>query len=490
MTDWLTKAGQLRWPTRHFVDGAFIDAYSEVELPVVSPRDGSRLPRVAAGNDKDIDRAVHVARAAFSDGRWADLSPATRGATMVAFSELVAANSEELALMIALEMGKPVREALAVELRATARCLRWYGEAADKVYDEKPVTGPNSFAYVSREPAGVVAAVVPWNFPLTMAAWKLGPALVTGNSVVLKPAEQTPFSALRLAELGAEAGIPPGVLNVVPGRGDIAGRALGVHPDVDVVTFTGSPRVGRAFLSYSAESNGKRVWPELGGKSASIVLPDADLERAARTSAWGAFYNQGEMCSASSRLVVHRDVADEVIAYAIDEASRMRPADPLEETAPLGAMASAAHLSRVAGYVDMARREGATVATSDADIPAGTYFAPTVLTEVTPDMRVAQEEIFGPVLSVLVVDTVDEAIEVANGTPYGLAAALWSNDLSTVHRVSRRLRAGIVWVNCFEEGDMTVPFGGVKQSGFGRDKSLHALDKFTDLKTTWIELGS
>lgn len=495
-TNWIQQAEGLSLPTQHLVNGQLVDPFGEDVLPLRSPRDGSALPEIALGDERDVDRAVASARAAFKDRRWAGKRPSERGAIMRRWAELVQENAEDIALTISVEMGKPVREALNVELRAVANCIRWYGEIADKRPDENPAAGDDVLALVTREPAGVVVAVVPWNFPLTMTAWKLGPALVAGNSVVLKPAEQTPYSALKLAQLALEAGLPAGVLNVVLGRGEVVGAALGRHMDVDVVTFTGSPAVGRAFLRYSGESNGKRVWPELGGKSAGIILPDADLEKAARTTAWGSFYNQGEMCSASSRMVVHRSVVDEVLHYARLQAQEMAPADPLSADAPLGALVSENHLQNVLGHVRGAIEEGAEVHTGSAERftvdgqPEGSYFAPTILTGVEPGMAIEQNEVFGPVLSVLTVDSEEEAIQVANGTNLGLAAAVWTRDLSAAMRVSRRVNAGVVWVNCFEEGDMGVPFGGVKGSGFGRDKSAHAIDKFTDLKTTWMELES
>ncbi|MDI2099311.1 aldehyde dehydrogenase [Ruicaihuangia caeni] len=492
--DWIEKAASVRLPARHLVGGDWVDPLADDTFDVISPRDGALLKRVPHGDAHDVDRAVASARAAFNDRRWSGMRPAARGAVLRRWAELVQEHAEDLALTISLEMGKPVREAKNVELRAVANCLRWYGEIADKRPDESPAAGDDVLALITREPAGVVAAVVPWNFPLTMTAWKLGPSLVAGNSVVLKPAEQTPFSALKLAELGLEAGLPAGVLNVVPGRGDVVGQALGRHMDVDVVTFTGSPAVGRAFLRYSGESNGKRVWPELGGKSASVILPGADIEKAARASAAGSFYNQGQMCSASSRVVVHRDIADEVLHFARLQAREMAPADPLLHDAPSGALVSEQHLQRVLGYVRTAVEEGAELlegSTGRHSVdghPNGSYVAPTVLGGVKPGMTIEQEEVFGPVLSVITVDSEEEAIRVANGTQYGLAASVWTRDLSAATRVSRRMQAGIVWVNCFEEGDMTVPFGGVKGSGFGRDKSAHAIDKFTDLKTIWMEV--
>lgn len=492
---WQHEAEDLVWVTEPLVDGRRRPSDSTGAFELVSPRDGAVLAEVADGAASDIDAAVRSARAAFDSGVWSRAAAIERGRTLIRFGDLVEANARELALRIALEMGKPVQDALGVELRAVAQCLRWYGQLADKLPDEAPQGTPDALALVTREPAGVVGAVVPWNFPLTMTAWKLGPALAAGNSVVLKPAEQTSVSALRLGELALEAGLPSGVLNVVPGRGDTVGEALGRHPDVDVLTFTGSVGVGRRFLVYSAESNGKRVWPELGGKSAAVVLSDADIAAAGRTSAWGAFYNQGQMCSASSRMVVLRDVHDGAVEAAVAQAAAMAPADPLSGDAASGAVVSERQLERILGFVERAIAGGATLAAGslsrhDIGTGRGSYIAPIVLTDVRPDMEIAQAEVFGPVLSVLAVDSVDEAVTVANGTPFGLGAGLWTRDLSAAHRVSRRLRAGTVWVNCYEEGDMSMPFGGVGDSGFGRDKGAHAVEKYTDVKSTWIELGA
>lgn len=490
-SDWAQRAEALDLRTSLLLDGGWVHG-SAAPLTPVSPRDGRALPEVAAASASDVDAAVRSARTAFESGVWSQRAPRDRGQALIAFAQKIHDTAEELALLISLEMGKPIREALQTELRAVVNCFRWYGEAADKVLDELPVTTPSSLALVTREPVGVVAAVVPWNFPLTMTAWKLAPALAVGNSVILKPAENSTYSALRLAELAIEAGIPAGVLNVTPGRGDETGRALGEHGDVDVVTFTGSPEVGRRFLGYSAASNGKRVWPELGGKTASLVLPDADLEQAVRATADGCFYNQGQMCTASSRLLVPRADRDRALEIAAEVARTSLPDDPFAVTTSMGAIVGEGQLRSIAGFVERAVAEGGEIAAGSAEryeaVPGGSYFAPVVL-GVTPEHEVARREVFGPVLSVIAYDDVEDALNIANGTEYGLAAALWSNDLNAVHRLSRRLKAGVVWVNCFEEGDMTIPFGGVKGSGFGRDKSLHALEKFTDLKSTWIELS-
>jgi gamma-glutamyl-gamma-aminobutyraldehyde dehydrogenase len=360
------------------------------------------------------------------------------------------------------------------------------------VVGEVPRSTVDTLALVTREPVGVVAAVVPWNFPLTMAAWKLAPALIAGCTVVLKPAEQSPLSASILAELAGKAGLPADVLTVVNGPGPVTGRALGLHPGVDVVTFTGSTDVGREFLRYSADSNLKRVWLELGGKSPNIVFADAyDLDAAADMAAWGIFFNSGEMCTAASRLLVQDAIAEDFVARVLSRATAYFPGDPLDPATRMGPLVSEDHLSAVLGHVDRAVSAGARLLTGGSRVlteTGGSYLEPTVLDRVDPSMAIARDEVFGPVLSVLTFSTVEEALALAGDTDYGLAAGVWTRDLATAHRVSRSLRVGTVWVNCYEEGDLTVPFGGAKLSGHGRDKSAHALDKFTDLKTTWMAL--
>ncbi|MFH8798182.1 aldehyde dehydrogenase [Streptomyces sp. NPDC017936] len=488
---WLRRAETLDLPGAHLIDG--------VEEPgggrtfrAVSPRDGRVLAEVADGGAAEVDAAVAAARRAFDHGPWPRLAPADRGRVLLRVADLLEEHRAELALTVSLEMGKPVTDAHDIELRAVINTFRWYGQLADKLTDESPHTAPDALALVTREPAGVVGAVVPWNFPLTLAGWKVAPALAAGCTVVLKPSENSPLSALLLGRIALEAGLPPGVLNVVNGNGPVAGRALGLHPGVDVLAFTGSTAVGRHFLRYSADSNLKRVWLELGGKSPNIVLPDApDLDRAAATAAWGIFFNQGEMCTAPSRLLVHSSIAEQVTEAVVRRARELRVGDPLDPATEMGALVGEQHLARVLDHVGDARDDGARLLTGGARTLTGTggvYLEPTVFDRVAPDSRLAREEVFGPVLSVLAFDDLDEAVALANATEYGLAAGLWTSDLSTAHRVSRALRAGTVWVNCYEEGDLTVPFGGMKQSGNGRDKSVHALEKYTELKTTWIQL--
>jgi len=486
--DWIELAHAIEPPTSHYIAGGD-EPGSGDGFSVVSPRDGRTLAEVADAGDKEVDLAVTVARRAFDTGPWPRWSPAERGRALTRLADLIQRDRARLAVTISLEMGKPITEAHDVELRATIATFRWYGELADKLVDESPRTATDALALVTREPAGVVAAVVPWNFPLTLAAWKVAPALAAGCTVVLKPAEQSPLSGLSLGRLATEAGLPPGVLNVVAG-GPAAGRALGRHPDVDVLAFTGSTDVGRHFLRYAAESNLKRVWLELGGKSPNIVLPDApDLDRVAATAAWGIFFNQGEMCTAPSRLLVHRSIAEQVTEAVVARAEALRLGDPLDPATEMGPLVSEDHLARVRDHIAGGFTEGARLRLGgDRWGTSGTFLEPTVFDRVEPGMRLAREEIFGPVLAVLTFDTQEDAVRLANATDYGLAAGLWTADLSTAHRLSRALRAGTVWVNCYEEGDLTVPFGGVKRSGHGRDKSAHALDKYTDLKTTWIRL--
>ncbi|MFI9752979.1 aldehyde dehydrogenase [Streptomyces collinus] len=489
--EWLRRAKAFQLSGAHHIDGAE-EAGGGAVFPVVSPRDGRVVVDVADGGAAEVDAAVAAARRAFDTGPWPRLAPAERGRALLRLADLLEERREELALTISLEMGKPISDAYGIELRAVITTFRWYGQLADKLTDESPHTAPDALALVTREPAGVVGAVVPWNFPLTLAGWKIAPALAAGCTVVLKPSENSPLSALLLGRLATEAGIPPGVLNVVTGDGPTAGRALGLHPDVDVLAFTGSTAVGRHFLRYAADSNLKRVWLELGGKSPNIVLPDApDLEKAAATAAWGIFFNQGEMCTAPSRLLVHSSIAERVTEAVVRRARELRVGDPLDPETEMGALVGRAHLDRVAGHIRHGVDEGARLRTGGDRVLAetgGTYLEPTVFDRVDPGSRLAREEIFGPVLSVLAFDDLDEAVRLANATEYGLAAGLWTSDLSTAHRVSRALKAGTVWVNCYEEGDLTVPFGGMKQSGNGRDKSAHALEKYTELKTTWIQL--
>ncbi|ACB34004.1 Aldehyde Dehydrogenase [Leptothrix cholodnii SP-6] len=491
-TDWHARALALRIDGRAVIDGERRDALAGETFACHSPIDGRRLAAVARCREADVDRAVASARAAFDDGRWARKAPAERKKILQRFGEKILAAREELALLETLDMGKPIRYSLAVDVPSTARTITWYAEAIDKVYDEIAPTGRHALALITREPMGVIGAIVPWNYPMIMAAWKLGPALATGNSVVIKPSEKSPLTALRLAELALDAGLPPGVFNAVPGYGHEAGEALALHMDVDAIGFTGSTRVGRKMLEYAGRSNLKRVFNELGGKSAFIVFPDhQDPALAACTVAASLYFNQGESCNAPSRVLVHESIADDFVAAVRAEMPKYAPADPLDAGSVMGALVDEGQMNTVLGFIASAETEGAVCAAGGRQVRAetgGYYVEPTLFDQVSPQMRIAREEIFGPVLSVLRFSTEAEAVALANASPYGLQASVWSHDINRAHRVARALRAGTVHVNQYDEDDITVPFGGYKQSGNGRDKSLHALDKYTELKTTWLRI--
>lgn len=490
--DWTQRAAELRPDGRSVIDGQRVAAQDGQTFDKHSPIDNRRLGAVVRGQAADVDLAVRAARAAFEDRRWAGKPPAQRKRVLQRFSEKILAAKEELALLETLDMGKPIQYSLAVDVPSTARCIAWYAEAVDKIYDEIAPTGDSALALITREPMGVIGAIVPWNYPMIMAAWKLGPALAAGNSVVLKPSEKSPYTALRLAELALEAGLPPGVFNVVPGYGHEAGEALALHMEVDAIGFTGSTRVGRRMLDYAGRSNLKRVYNELGGKSAFVVFDDfADIQRAARTVASSMFFNQGESCNAPSRVLVQAGIAEEFARLVAAEAPKYAPGDPLNPTTELGALVDETQLKTVMGYIDAGRAEGARVMAGGRQVrteTGGFYVEPTVFAGVNNDMKIAREEIFGPVMGIIPFGTEAEGIALANRSSYGLQASVWSDNINRAHRVARALRAGTVHVNQYDEDDITVPFGGYKQSGNGRDKSLHAFDKYTELKTTWIRI--
>lgn len=488
--DWAKTAATLRLRDKAFIDGKAVEALSGETFDCINPATGGFLAKVAACGEADVDRAVKSARAAFEDGRWSRKSPAERKAVLLKLADLIRANTVELALLDSLDMGKLVMDAATVDVPGSAAIFQWYAEAIDKVYDEVAPTGPNNLALVRREPLGVVGAVVPWNFPLDMATWKCAPALAMGNSVVLKPAEQSPLSALRLAELALEAGLPEGVLNVVPGLGEVTGRALGLHPDVDCITFTGSTQVGKYFLGYSAQSNMKQVWLECGGKSPNLIFADCeDLDAAADMAAFGIFFNQGEICSANSRLLVERSICDVFLEKMVERAKRYTPGNPLDPASSMGAIVDEGQTQRILAFIEQGRKTSRLVSGGERVTVdgKGCFVQPTIFADVDADDRLSREEIFGPVLAVSAFDSESEAIARANDTIYGLAASVWTSNLSRAHRVSDQLRAGTVSVNTVDALSPMTPFGGFKQSGIGRDLSLHAFDKFSGLKTTWIK---
>ncbi|HRD71746.1 MAG: aldehyde dehydrogenase [Dechloromonas sp.] len=491
-SEWQALSESLNLRTQAFVDGRYVDAASGKSFECRSPIDGRLLATVAECEQEDVNRAVAVARQRFEQGVWSETKPTHRKRVLQRFAQLIEQHAEELALLESLDMGKPVCDAFNVDLSGTIRCMNWTAEAIDKVFGEVAPTGPGELGLVTREPLGVVAAIVPWNFPLLMATWKIAPALAMGNSVILKPSEKSPLSAIRLAELAIEAGVPAGVFNVLPGFGKGAGEPLALHMDVDGLVFTGSTAVGKHLLQCAGRSNMKRAFMECGGKSPNIVFPDApNLRRAAEAAAIGIFFNQGEVCTAASRLLVHRDIKDEFLAEVAKVTASLHPVHPFEPNAPMGALVDEGQTQRVLNYIDIAQREGGRVVCGGErvhPVAGGCYIAPTIIDGVQVGHTVAREEIFGPVLSVLSFTDEAEAVRIANDTDYGLAAAVFTNDISRAHRVARKLRAGSVWVNYWDGGDMTAPFGGFKQSGNGRDKSLHAFEKYTEIKATWINL--
>lgn len=472
-----------------FIDGAVVDALDGRTRDDVDPATGLVIATVAEGGEADVDRAVEAARRAFADGRWSGTGPRRRQAVLLRLAGLIDSHAEELALLDTRDAGKPLADTSAFDVPGSAAILRWYADLIDKTYGEIAPTDPGDLALVTKEPLGVVAAIIPWNYPLETAIWKIAPALAAGNSIVLKPSEESPLSAVRLAELASEAGLPDGVLNVVPGAGQVVGRALGLHPDVDVVTFTGSTAVGKQFLQYAGASNMKQVWLECGGKSANLVFADAgDLDRVADGVITGILTNGGQVCSANSRLLVERSVHDALVGLVVDRARTILPGDPLDPATRMGPLVSVAHADRVRSFIETGRLE-ATLALGGEPVPGArttAFVAPTVFTDVRPGAAIARDEIFGPVLAITPFDTEEEAVALANDSIYGLAASLWSDSLSRVHRLAPRLRAGTVSVNTVDAIDVGVPFGGFGQSGYGRDLSPHALDKFTAHKTTWI----
>ncbi|MEM6988330.1 MAG: aldehyde dehydrogenase family protein [Pseudomonadota bacterium] len=479
-------------PRGLLINGDTVPSEDGATHAVHSPIDGALLTTTAAGTAADTERAVAAARAAFEDGRWRDMPPVARKRILLRWADLIEAEALALTVMGVRDNGTEIAMAIKAEAGSAVATIRYYAESLDKLYGEIAPTDPAFLGLIHREAIGVVAAIIPWNFPLMIGAWKLGPALAAGNSVVLKPSETASLSLLRIGELALEAGVPPGVLNIVTGAGRVVGEALSHSMDVDVLVFTGSGATGRRLLNASAASNLKRCYLELGGKSANVVFADTkDLDEAARVSAAGIFRNSGQVCVAGSRLLVERSIHDDFVAALAAASAAMKVGDPLDIATQAGAVNNAAQLEQNLAFVDTAVREGGTLYQGGDRLFAetgGFYMAPTIVTGVAEHHTLAQQEVFGPVLAVTPFDSEAEAVALANSTVFGLAGGVWTGDISRAHRMVRAMKTGVVHVNTYGGPDVTVPMGGVKQSGNGHDKSLHAFDKFVDLKTAWIKL--
>jgi 4-guanidinobutyraldehyde dehydrogenase / NAD-dependent aldehyde dehydrogenase len=484
----------IKFDGRALIDGKRVSSLSGKAFDCLSPVDGRKLAEVARCEEADVNAAVSAARAAFESKRWSGLAPGKRKQFLIKFADLILANKDKLAMAETLDMGKPIRFSKSVDVNSAANCIRWYGEACDKIYDEIAPTASTALALITREPMGVVGAIVPWNYPMIMACWKIAPALAAGNSVVLKPSEKSPLTALLLADIALEAGIPPGVFNVVTGYGPEAGSPLALHMDVDCIAFTGSTRVGKSIHVMAGQSNLKRAWTELGGKSPNIVFADCpNLDAAVEASVGSIFFNQGESCNAPSRLFVEASIKEAFLEKALKLIPKYQPANPLDANTMMGAIVDNTQLNTVMGYIAKGKAEGAKLLAGGEQAmkeTGGYYVQPTIFDGVTNEMTIAREEIFGPVLGVISFTDAADVVQQANNNIYGLQAAVWTRDINKAHGVARALRAGTVHVNSYDEDDITVPFGGFKQSGVGRDKSLHAFDKYTEMKTTWIRIDS
>ena len=488
--EWEKLSSNLNFNNEAFIDGKFVKAQSEKTFDCFNPSNGKLLTKVSSCDETDVDRAVKSCRKAFDNGHWSRMSPSERKKILLKLSDLILKNHDELALLDSMDMGKTVSDAFTYDIPGAADLLSWNAEAIDKIMDEVAPTEKNNLAMIRRVPLGVVGAVVPWNYPLDMAMWKCAPALATGNSIILKPAEQSPLSALRFAELAAEAGLPDGVLNVVPGYGETAGKAIGMHNDIDCVSFTGSTEVGKYFFEYSAKSNMKLIWTECGGKSPNIIFEKSKkLDLAAQLTANGGFFNQGEVCSANSRVLVHENILNEFIDLLKKEASNWVTGDPFDPNSNIGCLVSEDHAVKVKNFINNAKNETELLFEGkiESSENVGTFVAPTIFKDDTGKKEISTDEVFGPVLSIIPFSSDEEAIKIAHDSKYALAASIWTDDLSQAHDISDRLHVGTVSVNTVDAFSTMTPFGGFKQSGTGNDLSIHAFDKYTGLKTVWIK---
>ena len=486
-------AKDLALPLNAYINGKFAQPKSGNRMETINPATGEKLGDMANCGPEDVDYAVTKAREVFDRGEWSRMHPSERKATMIQLCKLMDRDRYQLAVMEALESGKPIRECQMTDVPETIDCLKWHAEATDKLYDQISPSGDDAIGLIVREPVGVAACVLPWNFPLMMLAWKIGPALSAGNSVIVKPAEQTSMTALKIAELATEAGIPDGVLNVLPGDGPSTGEPIGRHEDIQVVSFTGSTEVGRRFLKYSAETNLKRVVLECGGKNPALVLSDADdLEHAAKHIVYAALWNMGQNCTANSRIIVHEDVREELVERIFAQMKEWKTGDPLDPTNHLGAIISKEQYDKILSYIETGKKEGGKIVAGGSAIKNGDglFIEPTIFDKVTPDMTIAREEIFGPVVAIIEVSSDAAGLALANDTCYGLQASLYTSSVKNAHRYARAIQAGTVSVNCYAEGDIATPFGGYKLSGFGgRDNSLQAHEQYCETKTIWIDLS-
>jgi len=499
MSDLLTReeydaiAKEISCPSNSWINGKYTGARSGKTYENFNPATGEKLGDIAACETEDVDYAVKKSRQAFASGSWSRRHPSERKEVMIKWVKLLKRNRYELAVLESLDSGKPICDCASIDLEETMHCLAWYAEAADKIYDKITPTQDDAMGLIVREPVGVAACVLPWNFPMLMLAWKAGPALAAGNSVIVKPAGQTSMTALRLAELAIEAGIPAGVFHVITGGGAVVGKALGEHPDIDTLSFTGSTEVGRLFLKYSADSNLKKVTLELGGKNPAVVLSDAEhLDAVAEHVVNACFWNMGQNCTSNSRLIVHKDVKDELLEKVLIKVREWRTGDPLEPSNRLGSMVSKAHFDMVMGYIKKGKAEGATLVHGGEalNVGSGCFIPPTIFDNVTREMTIAVDEIFGPVLAVMTAGSNEEALQLANETCYGLQASIFSSNVRNALRGAKELQAGTVTVNCYGEGDISTPFGGMKHSGFGgRDNGLEAFDQYLETKTIWVDLS-